>query len=108
MLSAFDLAPGADETEFRALYDAFVNQLLQQGLIVTATPVGRRLSATPMDTDRERSQEFFSVMGFSDRSQLDAAYAHIESRLRPATAPHSDMYRHISNAVFLCWQDDGA
>lgn len=105
MLSAFDLRPGEDETAFRTAYAAFVRELLEAGLIVEAGPVGRRVADTPMDTDAGHSQQLFSILGFRDRAQLDAAYAHIEALLRPATAEHLHMHRRITNSVFLCWDE---
>lgn len=106
MLSAFDLKPDEKPDAFRAAYAAFIDDLFKANLIVSSGPVGRRVSDTPMDTDETRSQEYFSVMSFRDRSQMDDAYAHIAKRLQPATKPHIDMYRRIANSVFLCWQDD--
>lgn len=105
MLSAFDLKPGEDLAAFRTAYAAFVAELYDADLIAASGPVGRRLSETPMDTD-DRSLDYFSVMSFRNRAQMDAAYAHIETRLDPATKPHKDMYRRIMNSVFLCWQED--
>jgi hypothetical protein len=105
MLSAFDLKPDEDEAAFRAAYADFVEELTGAGLIVSAGPLGRRVQDTPMDTDSDRAQQRFSVLTFRDRAQLDAAYDHISARLRPATKTHLDMYRRITNSVFLCWQD---
>ena len=105
MLSAFDLKPGEDEAAFAAAYAAFLEELAEAGLIVSAGPLARRVRNTPMDTDVTRLQERFSVLTFRDRAQLDAAYDHISARMRPATQTHLDMYRRITNSVFLCWQD---
>ena len=105
MLSAFNLKPGEDYEQFRKAYAEFVADILDAGIIESAGPLGHRVPNTPMDTD-DRDQKCFSVMSFRDRQQLDAAYVHIERRMRPATATHLDMYRRITNSVFLCWEDE--
>ncbi|WP_397541916.1 DUF6614 family protein [Roseovarius salis] len=105
MLSSFDLRPGEDESRFRAAYDLFVAKLRAAGLIIGAGPVGRRVADTPMDTDDGREQQYFTTLDFRDRAQLDAAYAHIQRSLRPATASHLQMHRRITNSVFLCWEE---
>lgn len=105
MLSAFDLRPGEDEDAFRAAYDAFLHDLLQDDLIVSFGPIGTRVSATPMDTDRGRTQTRFTLLGFRDRAQLDAAYAFLASRQSAAAGSHHAMHARITNSVFLCWQD---
>ncbi len=105
MLSTFDLTPDEESDAFQAAYAEFVAELEAADLIAAAGPIGRRVADTPMDTDRARTQQMFSVMSFRDRIQLDAAYAHIAARRAPATATHLDMHRRIVNAVFLCWED---
>ena len=74
-------------------------------MIVDASPLGARVADTPMDTDEERDQSYFSVLSFRDRAQLDAAYAHIEAHGRPGTNTHLKMYRRVTNSIFLCWED---
>lgn len=105
MLSAFDLRPGEDEDAFRAAYDAFLRDLLQDDLIVSFGPMGARVGATPMDTDTARTQTRFTLLGFRDRAQLDATYAFLASRQSAAAGSHHAMYARITNSVFLCWQD---
>ena len=105
MLSAFDLNDGEDPTVFESAYSAFLSDLRAEGMIATAGPVGRRMSDTPMDTDRTRAHQFFSVMSFEDRAQLDAAYEQIAKRLSGATQTHRDVFSRVKDAVFTCWQD---
>ncbi len=105
MLSSFDLKPGEDFAVFAQAYETFLQDLRAADMIVDAGPLGRRVEATPMDTDTERTQCYFSVMSFRDRAQLDAAYAHIDTRARPGTETHLKMYRRLTNTVFLCWED---
>ncbi len=107
MLSAFNLKPGEDETAFRAAYQDFITELHATCMILAADPPGRRVRDTPMDTGDNYAQEFFSIMCFRNRAQLDEAYAHIEERMKSSTtATHLRMYRRITNSVFLCWEED--
>ena len=108
MLSSFDLKPNEDWNMFASDYDHFVNTLQNAGIISGSDPLGKRVNDTPMDTDTERKQSCFSVIHFRDRAQLDSAYAHIEANKQPSTATHLRMYRRLSNAVFLCWEDSSA
>ena len=105
MLSSFDLKPGQDFAQFQADYTAFLADLRAADMIVDAGPLGARVADTPMDTDDERTQAYQSVLTFRDRAQLDAAYAHIEAAQTPSTASHLTMFRRVTNAVFLCWED---
>ena len=105
MLSAFELKPDEDETAFRTAYAEFTDDLMKEGLIVEAGPIGTRVANTPMDTDDARAHTHFSLLSFRDRAQLDAAYAHIARRRGAVTGSHSDMYARITNSVFLCWQE---
>lgn len=106
MLSAFDLRPGVDWSDFRLSYAAFLEELRAADLILSAGQPGTRVRDTPMDTDDARTHQCFSVMEFRDREQMDRAYAHIEARLKPGTDCHIRMYRQITNSVFLCWHED--
>ncbi len=106
MLSAFDLKPDEDLQDFRNSYAAFVKELTEAQLIVSAGPIGKRVADTPMDTDDERHQSCYSVMSFRDRPQLDAAYDHIAMQQSLSTQTHTDMYPRVTNAVFVCWEDD--
>ena len=108
MLSSFDLNTNEDWDTFASDYDNFVNTLQSADIILGSDPLGHRVDDTPMDTDTERKQRCFSVIHFLDRAQLDLAYAHIEANKQPSTATHLRMYRRLSNAVFLCWEDSSA
>ena len=105
MLSCFDLKPGTDLADFRASYELFVDEMKSIGLVESSTPIGSRQSDTPMDTDSERQHEYFSVMSFRDRAQVDAAYAHIEKHVEPGEAAHDSVYTRVADPVFICWQD---
>ena len=107
MLSAFNLKPAEDLDAFMAAYSDFAADAKVAGIIESAGPVGRRVADTPMDTDDERTHEFFSIMSFRDRAQLDAAYDYIERRSMPTTKTHVQMYKRIMDSVFTCWEDEG-
>ena len=106
LLSAFDLREGVDEAVFIDAYRRFVQELYEADLIVDAQPIGRRVSDTPMDTDDERAHQFFTILTFRDRAHMDAAYAHIEARMRAVTGEHAAMYARTANQIFTCWQDE--
>jgi len=107
MISVFDLKPGEDEAAFHAAYEAFVADLRAASLISGAGPLGWRVDDTPMDTDTQRHQRRVSILSFASRTQMDAAYAHIEARRRTASDSHLGMYRRVTDAVFLCWRQPG-
>jgi hypothetical protein len=106
LMSTFDLRRGQDLTQFAETYGKFVDELYDADLIVDARPMSRRVSDTPMDTDDDRSHQFCSILTFRSRAHMDAAYAHIEARMRAVTGEHRDMYRRTANQIFTCWQDE--
>ena len=105
MLSCFNLKPGVDVDNFRKAYAEFVSHMKSAGLVEESGPIGRRQSDTPMDTDSEREHEYFVIMSFNDRDQVDAAYAFIESQREIGGTSHSEVYAKVANSVFICWQD---
>ena len=105
MLSWFDLKPEEDIKEFRTNYLDFVEQMLKLDLVVSTGPIGCRDSNTPMDTDHERSQQYFVIMDFRDRLQVDTAYAHIMKHMEPEESTHNAMLDKVINPYFICWQD---
>lgn len=105
MLSCFNLQPGEDIDSFNSNYISFVDEMKRIELVESSGAIGRRQSDTPMDTDGERDHEFFVIMSFRDRAQVDAAYAHIEKHFGPADAAHDEVYSKVIDPVFICWQD---
>jgi len=105
MLSCFDLKPGGNIRAFRSAYADFVADMKSLGLVEDCGPVGRRQSDTPMDTDDERDHEYFAIMSFRDRAQVDAAYSYIMKHVEPGEASHNGVYEKVKNPVFICWQD---
>ena len=105
MLSCFDLDPDVDFAAFRQAYQDFLAEMRDLDLVVSSGPIGARQSDTPMDTDAEREHDYFVIMNFRDRAQVDAAYAHIESHREPGKTAHHSVYGQVRNPVFICWQD---
>ena len=105
MLSCFDLKSGEDIEIFRKAYDDFAAFMRSVDLVADSGSVGRRQSDTPMDTDDERNHEYFAIMSFRDRAQVDAAYAHIMKHIEPCESSHNGIYERVENPVFICWQD---
>ena len=105
MLSCFNLQSDQDIETFRSSYQEFVEQMQAIDLVESTGPIGRRQQDTPMDTDDERDHEFFVIMSFRDRAQVDAAYAHIERHFGPADTAHDSIYTRVANPVFICWQE---
>ncbi len=105
MLSCFNLKPGEDIANFTAAYHQFVDEMLAIDLVSSTGAIGRRQNDTPMDTDDERDHEFFVVMTFRNRAQVDAAYAHIDQHFGPTDAAHDAVYTRVADPVFICWQD---
>ena len=105
MLSCFDLDAGTDIARFRADYLEFVEQMKSIDLVVSSDPIGKRQNDTPMDTDEERDTQYYVIMNFRDRAQVDAAYAHILRHEEPGEAIHDSVYGQVRNPTFICWQD---
>ena len=105
MLSCFNLKPGEDVAVFRSAYADFVAYMKSIDLVEDSGPIGQRQSDTPMDTDGERDHAYFVIMSFSDRAQVDAAYAYIKKHVEPGESSHNKMYKRVENPVFICWQD---
>ena len=105
MLSCFDLKPGEEVGAFQSAYAAFVDKMKRIDLVESTGPIGNRQRDTPMDTDNEREHEYFVVMTFRDRQQVDAAYAHILQHIGASDAAHDKVYTRVLNPVFICWQD---
>lgn len=105
MLSCFDLKPGENIETFREAYLAFVEEMKNIGLLEASGPIGRRQSDSPMDTDDQRQHQYFAIMSFRDRAQVDAAYAHIMKHEGASDKAHDRVYGRVLDPVFICWQD---
>ena len=105
MLTCFDLKPGIGIEAFRAAYLGFVEHMRSIGLVEGSGPIGRRQNDTKMDTDDERDHEYFVIMSFRDRTQVDAAYALLAAHKEPSDSVHDAIHSKIRNQIFICWQD---
>lgn len=105
MLSCFDLKPGEEIDDFQPAYVAFVDEMKRIDLVESTGLIGSRQNDTPMDTDEERQHEYFVIMSFQDREQVDAAYAYIMKHIEPGDTVHNAVYTRVANPVFICWQD---
>ena len=105
MLSRFDLKPEVDLQAFRSSYHVFCERMQAEGLLVETGEIGRRESDTPMDTDEDQAPEYYSLMSFRDRQQLDAAYAYIEGLDAQGKADHVAVSDAVLGPVFTCWRD---
>jgi hypothetical protein len=105
MLTCFDLKSDVQIGAFRTAYSDFVEYLRGIGLVERSGPIGRRQSDTKMDTDGERDHEYFVIMTFRDRAQVDAAYGYLVPHEEPAESAHKAVYSKVQNQIFICWQD---
>ncbi|MFT5549880.1 MAG: hypothetical protein ACI9CO_001810 [Candidatus Azotimanducaceae bacterium] len=105
MLSWFDLKPQQDIQAFKPAYSHFVKQMQALDLVESSGPIGQRQSDTPMDTDDDRKQQYFVIMTFRDRPQVDKAYAYIMEYIEPGKLAHGAVYSKVVNPYFICWQD---
>ncbi|MFT5111024.1 MAG: hypothetical protein ACI8P9_000335 [Parasphingorhabdus sp.] len=105
MLSCFNLKPNHCISDFEVSYIAFVEEMKLAGLVQSSDKVGRRQKDTPMDTDDDRDHEYFVVMSFTDRAQVDKAYAYIMKHIEPGEKTHDAIYSKVDDPVFICWQD---
>ncbi len=105
MLTCFDLDPDVGIGDFRAAYSDFVAHLRSIDMVAGTGPVGRRQSDTPMDTDGERDHQYFVIMTFRDRAQVDATYAQFLLHEEPTNSIHHKVQTMMRNPVFICWQD---
>jgi len=105
MLSAFDLKPGIELAMFRSRYADFMSAMCEAGLVESAGPLQLRVSNTPMDTNEAWTHQFFTLMTFRDREQLDASYDVIAGRTGAGFAEHIDVRRWVKNPVFTCWAE---
>lgn len=105
MLTCFNLKPGIDLQDFRQSYDHFVAYMKSINLAEGTGPVGKRQSDTAMDTDAERNHEYFVVMSFQNRAQVDKAVELLYAHTEPSESAHKAVYSKVQDPIFICWQD---
>ncbi|MGO1120812.1 hypothetical protein ACTL6U_19080 [Rhodovibrionaceae bacterium A322] len=105
MLSSFNLPDVRDLAQFQKDYADFVAAMKALDLVESSGPLGQRQSDTPMDTDDANPLQYFSVMTFRDRAQVDAAYAFLMEHRGPGDEAHNRVIAAVKDPLFLCWQD---
>ena len=105
MLTCFNLKDGVALPDFETSYRSFVAYMRDNGMVEESGPIGLRQRDTKMDTDAERDHQFFVIMSFRDRAQVDRAYAHLKPHAEPAESVHAAVYSKAMNPIFICWQD---
>ena len=105
MLTCFNLMPGIEIGAFRAAYRDFVEHMRGVDLVEGTGPIGLRQSDTKMDSDGERDHQYFVVMSFRDRAQVDAAYKKLSQHVDPEESAHEAVYSKVTDQIFICWQD---
>jgi hypothetical protein len=105
MLVCFDLKPGVVIDEFRNSVSRFTEHLRGLDLAAGVSPIGARQSDTPLDTDRERSHQYFVTMSFRDRQQSDLAYQYLKEHIEPGHSIHKAVNSRAANPIFTCWSD---
>ncbi len=105
MVGCFHLDSTSVIELIREDYQRYVSHLKSIDLIVKSGPIGRRHANTPMDTDKERDYEYFILMTFRNRAQMDAAYTHIQNKAEPAVDLHLQFMKNVKDPVFFCWED---
>jgi len=105
MLFCFDLKPGVDIETFGEALTNYTSHMKKLNLVEEREAISQRYSDTIMDTDSERTQQFFTKMSFRDRAQSDAAVDYIITHEEPGHSIHHDVYSKVQNQVFTCWED---
>ncbi|MCP5075452.1 MAG: hypothetical protein GY947_19435 [Rhodobacteraceae bacterium] len=105
MLSRFNLRPGVAPETFHDDYMELVAHMKTLNLVEGTGKVGQRETATPMDTDHDDAPEFYAVMSFRDRDQLDRSYAYLTNRDANMATTHPTVNSAVADAVFTCWRD---
>lgn len=105
MLSCFNLAPGTDPLSFCRDFKEFTLFMQENGLVVSASPIGRRCRDTILDTDKERLHQYFCTMSFCDWPQANKAIAYIKRHDEPGHSIHFKVYGFVRDPIFICWED---
>ena len=105
MHTCFDLSPNVRIEDFKIALERFSSFMQANGLIIDTGPVMQRCRHPIMDTDEERTHQYFFVMSFTDRSQCDAAVQHIQSADPGSDPVHRAIYEDIIHPIFTCWVD---
>ena len=105
MLSCFNLKPGITAGAFERSLTELDRYLRSLDLVHLTGRIGRRKHHPVMDTDRERNHEYFVIMTFRDEAQCDRSVEYMQSGEEPGNTLHRDLWRQVSDPVFICWED---
>ena len=106
MLCRFDLQDDVTLPQFQGDYQQFVDRMKARNLIVGSDEVGQRLHGTPMDTDAPDAAEYYVIMRFCDRRQLDEAYDFIaRGAANGELGAHNIVREAMAKSIFTCWAD---
>jgi hypothetical protein len=105
MLVCFNLKPEVEIDQFQRAISTLTEHLHGLDLAQGVSAIGKRQSDTPLDTDRERSHEYFVTVSFRDRDQSDSAYRYLKAHAEPGESIHKAVYSRVANPVFICWND---
>ncbi len=83
----------------------FVEKMQTLDLVESNGPIGQRQSDIPMDTDDDHDQQYFMMMTFRNRPQVDKAYAHIREHIESGGLDHNAVHPKVVNPFFIYWQD---
>ena len=105
MLSCFNLKPGITIDTFKQSLAELNKYLRNCDLVHSTGQIGRREHHPIMDTDSERDHKYFMIMTFRDRVQCDRSVEHVQSGKEPGNTVHRDVWKKVSDSVFICWED---
>ena len=105
MLTCFNLKPEITIDDFRQAIANFTAHLVNNDLVQSTGPIGRRQRHPVMDTDSERDHEYYFIMSFRDRAQCDRAVAYILPHEEPGESIHEAVYSSVKKPIFICWED---
>ena len=105
MLTCFDIKPGKTLDAFQQALDSFTDHMRSLDLVESRGPIGLRQSNTILDTDEERTQQYFMLMHFKDKAQSDRAVDYIYTFQQPGDTIHRNVYADTDNMIFICWED---
>ena len=105
MLSCFDVKPRVSETDYNALMQDLAKHLTELDPIEGIGVFGKRETDTSLDADEERHQQYLLMISVRDKVQSDRAIDYIESLQEPGTSLHINMFKKITNPMFVCWED---
>jgi hypothetical protein len=103
--TSFDLDADISIREFSEGLREFSALMQAEGLLESTGQIAERCLHPIMDTDGQRSHQYFFVMSFKDRAQCDAAVSYIQAQHATPDKAHKNVYQHVVDPIFSCWID---